>query len=241
MSTDLAPPPATVRDRHFVVVWQRPDRTFVPVGQLDVSRDGRGTTHSRFRYRPDVGGEAEFEPLLAFPDLDAVYEREGELFPFLANRVMSPRRPDFDQYVTALGLSVSEADPLEILARSGGERATDTIHLVPFPERHGDVEWRHFMVSGVRHQPGAQDRIARLEEGDALQLRAEPDNPENPAAMLLDLEHGQPVGWLPNYLLPEFHAHVEAGNTPTVYVVKANGPEVPWHVRLLCRLEFDLA
>lgn len=89
-SADLAPLPATVRARHFVVVRQRPDRTFVPIGQLDVSRDGHGTTYSRFRYRPDVASEPEFEPLLAFPDLDGVYKREGELFPFLANPSCRP-------------------------------------------------------------------------------------------------------------------------------------------------------
>lgn len=240
MSADLAPLPATVRERQFLVVWQRPDRAFVPVGQLDVRRDEGDAAHSRFRYLPGAAAEPDFQPFLAFPDLGRVYERHGELFPFFANRVMSPRRPDFEQYVTALGLTSDEADPLEILARSGGERATDTIHVVPFPERDGGVEWRHFLVSGVRHQQGAQERIARLAEGAQLELRAEPDNEKNPAAMLLDAERGQPVGWLPDYLLPEFHAHVEAGNIPAVYVVKANGPEVPWHLRLLCRLEFTL-
>ena len=241
MSADLAPLPTTVRERQFLVVWQRPDRSFVPVGQLDVHRDDPDNAHSRFRYLPTAASEVDFEPFLAFPDLNRVYERDGALFPFVANRVMSPRRPDFGQYITALGLTAYEADPLEILARSGGERATDTIHVVPFPERDGNVEWRHFLVSGIRHRPGAPERIDRLQEGDGLLLRPEPDNKKNPAAMLLDLEHGEPVGWLPDYLLPEFHGHVGAGHTAAVYVVKANGPEVPWHLRLLCRLEFALA
>jgi hypothetical protein len=241
MSADLAPLPTTVRERRFLVVWQRPDRTFVPVGQLDVRRDEQDVAHSSFRYLPRAAAETDFQPFLAFPDVDQVYERNGALFPFFANRVMSPRRPDFAQYVTALGLASDEADPLEILARSGGERATDTIHVVPFPERDGNVEWRHFLVSGVRHQPGAQERIARLAEGDQLHLRAEPDNKKNRQAMLLDVERDQPVGWLPDYLLPEFHAHLDAGHTPAVYVVKANGPEVPWHLRLLCRLEMTLS
>jgi len=241
MSADLAPLPTPVRERRFLVVWQRPDRSFVPVGQFDVRRDEHDNAHSRFQYLPTAVSEQHFEPLLAFPDLDRVYERDGALFPFFANRVMSPRRPDFGQYITALGLTAHEADPLEILARSGGERATDTIHVVPFPERDGHVEGRHFLVSGIRHRPGAQERIARLQEGDELMLRPEPDNPKNPAAMLLDVEHGEPVGWLPDYLLPEFHSHVAADHTPAVYVVKANGPEVPWHLRLLCRLQFELA
>lgn len=240
MSADLASLPSKVRDRQFLVVWQRPDRRFVPVGQLVVRRGEHGSVHSRFHYLPTAASEADFEPLLAFPDLSRVYERDGALLPFFANRVMSPRRPDFGQYITALGLTADEADPIEILARSGGDRATDAIHVVPFPERNGLLEWRHFLVSGVRHQPGAQKRIGRLQEGDELLLRSDPDNKECSAAMLLDVEPGEPVGWLPDYLISEFRGHVDAGHLPSVYVVKANGPDVPWNLRLLCRLEFEL-
>lgn len=242
MSADLAPLPVLIRERRFLVVWQRPtDRAFVPVGELDVRRDDADRTISRFRYLPDAVALDGFQPFLAFPDLNQVYERDGELFPFFANRVMSPRRPDFEQYITALGLTTAEADPLEILARSGGERATDTIHVVPFPERNGDAEWRRFLVSGVRHQPHAQEHIDALRPGDQLTLRHDRDNKVNPSAMLLDAKHGQPVGWLPDYLLEDLYQHRQDGHHVAVYVEQANGPEVPWHLRLLCRLEYHLA
>lgn len=48
---------------------------------------------------------------------------------------MSSRRPDYPQYLSALGLE--HADPVELLARTGGRRATDTIQVVPAPDpRH---------------------------------------------------------------------------------------------------------
>lgn len=237
MVTDLAAPPAAVHQRRFTVVWQGPDRRFVPIAELEVGRVDDGGFVTCFRYLPSASTAPGFAPLLAFPDLDEVYRSEGGLPPFLTNRVMSPRRPDFGHHLASLGLSLEEADPLEILARSGGSRATDTLQLVPSLERDGDVLWRHVVVSGVRHRPGVEEILASLDEGDELLLRPEPDNPRNADAMLLETSDGRAVGWYPDHLLPELHAHQERGGDAKVTVVVINGPDVPWHLRLLCRLE----
>ena len=54
---------------------------------------------------------------------------------------------------------------MEILARTGGERATDTFHVVDaFEEVDGRCEGR-FFISGIRHRdPSAVDRHRRSEE-----------------------------------------------------------------------------
>lgn len=227
------------RKRRFRVVWQHPEsRRFSAVGDLVIDHEGPQIGRCAFSYRSDARTEPDFHPFLAFPEFGHRYVREGSLFPFFANRVMSARRPDYSQYVEALGLSAELADPVEILARSGGGRATDTVHVVPepVPAPSGGTT-RHFLASGVRHLDGASDRVAGLAHGARLELRDEPDNPENPRAVLLDADGGRPVGWVPNYLLDELHKAREEGDQVLVTVEKANSPDAPAHLRLLCRMD----
>lgn len=232
-----------VATRRFLVVWQNPDtRQLVDVGDLRIDHAGADIQRCRFSYRSDARAAVGFQPFLAFPDLTGEYVREGGLFSFFENRVMSARRPDFGQYADALGLTRAQADPVEILARSAGGRATDTVHVVPEPEVAPDgTETRLFLVSGVRHTPDIDERMAQLRAGQQLQLRPEPDNPANPRAVLLDAAHGEPVGWVPNYLLDYLHKHLDAGSGVDVTVVKANGPEAPAHLRVLARMAVNPA
>lgn len=91
-------------------------------------------------------------------------------------------------------------------------------------------------VSGVRYVPGAAERVAALVPGQALALRPDPTNAFDPDAMLLDVKSGEPVGYVPGYLCSYVHTHLEAGADVRVTVVQANGPDVPRHLQLLCRL-----
>lgn len=94
-----------------------------------------------------------------------------------------------------------------------------------------------FLVSGIRHTSGADARIAHLQAGQALFLRDDTANTVDPRALLLDAASGEPVGWVPRYLLDYVHKRREDGADLRVLVEHANGPDVPWHLRLLCRLE----
>ena len=74
-----------------------------------------------------------FTPLLSFPRLDEVYT-STYLFPVFANRVMSRSRPDYSSFIEQLDLLNDDPSPMAILARSGGERVTDTFAVFPDPE-----------------------------------------------------------------------------------------------------------
>lgn len=219
--------------RAFMVVWQDPEtRSFLHVGRLEVLDE----QDFRFAYTAEGRHAVGFRPFAAFPDVDHEY-RSTQLFPFFANRVMSERRPDFPQHLSALGLTREEATPLELLARSGGRRATDAIQVVPEPVWEDGQETVPFLVSGVRYTDQADARIARLRAGQELLVRDDIENAVDPRALLLDVVTGDPVGWVPRYLLDYVHKRREERAGIHVIVEQANGPEVPSHLRLLCRLE----
>lgn len=85
--------------------------------------------------------------------------------------------------------------------------------------------------------PDAEAALAELSPGDILRLVEEPDNELDPRAVLLNTRNDTPVGWVPSYLLDMVHKFRDLDRTLEVIVVRANGPSVPWHLRLLCRLE----
>lgn len=221
--------------RRFRIVWQSfEDRQFVHVGWLIYEDKG-----FIFSYTPDAELRPDFEPFPAFPDFRETY-KSSELFPFFASRLSTTATSE--HLLSALGLNQEDATPVELLARSWGTTPHDTIQIVPEPHVLEDgSEVRPFLVSGVRHademNPGlVTKRIGALRQGDELTLRDEPDNPHNERAILIEASE-EPVGWVPDYLLDYVHKRRDDGMEPHVYVEKANGPDAPWHLRLLCLLE----
>lgn len=222
--------------RSFRVIWQNiQTRQFVHVGWLEFNG-----SEFIFKYTPDAELDPDFEPFPQFPELRGTYA-SPELFAFFADRVASTARPDYDDLVAALGLTREEATPAELLARSWGTTPHDTIQIVPEPVESGDAEVLPFLVSGVRYaKEDDPDQvttvIADLVEGQELTLRDEPENPRNDRAIVLEAD-GERVGWVPDYLLDYVHKQRGESKAVSVLVVQANGPEVSWHMRLLCQLE----
>ena len=217
--------------RRLWVTWQHPEtRTMSPVGCLTLLEDGSWS----FWYVRRALSVPGFRPFVHFPDLYKKYS-SSELFPIFANRVMSPRRPDYPQYLEALDLG-DEATPFDILARSSGERATDAIRVHPEPsvDPVSGVSTCRFLAHGVRHIDGAVERIAHLKAGDRLALDPEPDNPANPRALLLTTD-GRPVGYVPDLLLDYVHMMRDFRGVE-VRVDRVNPVHTPIALRLMCWL-----
>jgi hypothetical protein len=193
--------------------------------------DARGYCFTYLRREREREG---FRPLPGLTRaVDATF-CSSELFPIFAERVISSRRPDRAQSMSALGLPV-DAAPFEVLVRSGGQRVGDTVELLPAPHvgSNGEISVT-FLAHGVRHLPEqAQDRISRLTTGEELRLVAQPDNPKDPRAQIVTDTDAVTLGWLPAPLIPL----AEGMATRTLTVERANGPEVGFHFRLLVRLE----
>lgn len=223
------------QERSLFVSWRDPEGSIHPIGRLVRRRGANGESYS-FAYLKSAEHLDHFEPLPGLPNLHNRYD-SARLFPVFANRVMPRARPDYDLFASRLDLG-GDADPFEVLALTGGRRATDRIEMFAAPER--DVEGTScvlFFARGIRWLDEAADAVASLQVGDRLALVDDPQNTHNPRAILLRVSDGRRVGWVPDYLLDHIHElrHLN-GIDPVVIVEHVNDDTVAPHMRLLCRL-----
>lgn len=228
----------------LVVAWQHPiERKISPVGFLTYD----GSTY-RFAYIKNALRVKDFRPLLGFPNLRGSYSSD-ELFPLFAQRAMEPRRPDYQRYVERLGLA-GEPGPWEQISRSQGRRQGDTLQLLPEPTLDNGTLTSLFLVHGMRHahedlhvladrevrvtRGQVEGALRRLKAGDELLLAREPGNRHNPLALMV-VEAAVPVGWVPDLLVEDLQRLMRSAHVQ-VLVEHVNGPDAPWHMRLLVRL-----
>lgn len=209
------------------LIWKDPGtRRYHQVGQFEALSDGRYA----FGYLPAASELDGFEALLEFPGLKRIYVSQ-DLPSFLANRVMSDRRPSYGQHLGWLGLD-ADATPVEILARTGGPRETDTFHVVDaFEPVNGRCEGRFFVSGSSRKEVDL--RALKIEQ--ELQLRDEPDNPHDPRAVLLTAD-GEEIGWVPAWLVEDIHRFRASQAQIRIFVEQVN-PEAPARLAIRCRLE----
>ncbi|TFD66091.1 HIRAN domain-containing protein [Cryobacterium sp. Hh38] len=220
--------------RRLLLIWQNPaTRKFVQVGQLDHLLDGKYV----FQYLPAATTDPDFFALDEYPVLDRSYVSSA-LPVFFANRIMSSGRASYQEYLEWHGLQDAESIdvPMELLARTGGGRATDTFHVVEHPVRSTGTFSSRFFVSGLRHVDGGAERVRTLSEGANLSLRSDEENEHNPQAVVVDTDHLEPIGWVPDWLCDEVSALRSSGWQLEAIAERVN-PEAPVHVQVLCRID----
>lgn len=220
------PKDAALVTKKLHLVWKDPEtRRYHRVGQFESLQDGRYA----FAYLHGAQILHGFSPLVQYPDLSRVY-LSAELPAFFANRVMSSKRPSYDSYLAWLGLD-SEAPPVEILARTGGGRATDTFHLVDTFEAVNGRSEGVFFVSGIRYKDADWQNLIH---GQHLDLVDDADNPVNAKAILLTSD-GTELGWVPDWLVDDLQGFRSAGRHLSVAVEQVN-TDAPPHLAVQCRL-----
>ncbi len=237
MTTDSSPrvavAPVIDAKRRLFLIWQNPDtRKFIRVGMLSELVDGRYV----FQYTGGAVADG-FHPLVQFPDVSRIYVSDA-LPAFFVNRLMSKKRESYPAYLSAIGIDSSELEtPMELLARTGGPRVTDTFHLVPdfAADEDGGVVSR-FLASGVRYVDGATDALARVRPGDRLELRADTANPVNKRAQLVCAGSEEALGYVPGWLLEDLEALLVRASSHRVIAERVSPAAHP-HLRLLCRIE----
>lgn len=218
-----------VTTRLLVTVRDALTRAYRPVGFLRQL----GNDYQFSYLRREIQREA-FRPLPGLAQAANGAVSASRLFPLFSERVISARRPDRHVSLDALGLPL-DAAPMEVLARSHGQRVGDTVELLPAPEAGPSQAVAFtFLTHGVRYLEAAEEeRLSSLTRGERLHLRPEPTNEVNPRAQLVTDAEDVRLGWLPDPLI-EVLQDIEGQQ---LSVERVNGPEVGFHFRLLVRLE----
>lgn len=235
--------------RELLVLWQHPDtREIVPIGRL--SRDQQGYAYRYTRTAAAIDG---FRPL---PGLGTLEDGiRSETMPAIFRmRVMDVERPDYANYIAALGLNPTTATPWEQIVRSGGNRAGDTLQFMEVPVTSAGRARARFLTSGVRHVPdhplhlatgmitisrsAHEAALASLEPGAIVDFVRQIGNPHDSNATLITLTapSGIPLGWVPQSLTASIRELLEAGPIHA-RVLRINGPESPSHLRLVLDLD----
>lgn len=221
------------------VAWQAPGptRAWFPIGRLDASTERRDYvfryTHGALHARDRAG----FEPLIAFPEFDRRYEAD-ELFPLFKNRILEPNRKDFAEYLQWLDMDPVNADPIEILGLTGGERQTDSLEVFPKVLKLPDGTIRcRFFLHGLRHvSPAARARAEVLSEGESLQVAIEVNNPATTYAVQLQTADCHMIGWAPRYLVDDLRAALLEHSTINAKVLRINRMGAPFARRVMVEL-----
>lgn len=176
----------------LLVIWGEPDAgNRHVIGHLV-----RSAGEFRFWYEHDLSNARArgFQQLPEFPVLrrsDVPYVARY-LFALFAERIPALTRPDAAQMMKSWGVECPD-DQFEVLARSGGIRATDRLELAEYRDPDDDLSSPlEFRVAGRRYI----DDVAPLHVGDAVSLRREPDNCADPNAVIVDRD-GRRAGYVP--------------------------------------------
>lgn len=219
------------------LAWQDPSsRAWFPIGKL--TYDGNLYHFAYLQGALEAQQKADFQPLLAFPDLYQTYG-SPELFPLFANRLLRPSRPDYRDFVQWLNLPEHQDDPIALLARSGGRRTTDSFEVFPCPERDSQGQYHvHFFAHGLRYiPPESQQYIQALQIGEELQVMHDLQNPVDSRALILRTKNLHIVGFCPRYLVQDFFELVcQFPHKVKISVERINPPPTPLQYRLLCNL-----
>lgn len=230
----------------LLVLWQHPaSREIVPIGRF--THLGRLFSFSYTRAAEEVVG---FRPLPGLEDLHTRYESD-RIPAVFDQRVMSPDRPDYGEYLGTLGLDAAQATPWEQIVESGGNRAGDTLQFMQVPQVVAGRAHARFLANGMRHipegplrLPGREVAVTRqqqeeallgLRPGDQVLLEPEEGNPQDPFAVLLTTQ-GVPVGWIPRALSASVRELIEVAPRH-VTVHRVGGPNAPYHLRLALDLD----
>ena len=184
--------------KSLYLIWQEPEtQSWLPVGKLTYNSDKQVY---QFTYTKGASISPRFIPFGRMKNLHKPYFSIG-LFPLFANRLLCQSRPEYPAYLQWLNVSGKEQnDPLLLLARSGGRRATDLLEVFPYPERNGDGNYEFYFFSRElrRMSKEALEKINFISPGEQLHLVPDYQNKYDSCAIAL--QTGDLVGYYPPYL-----------------------------------------
>jgi hypothetical protein len=164
------------------------------------------------------------------------------LFPLFANRLLTKSRPEYDKYLSWMGFQQGRIDPLELLARSGGERATDSLQVYPCPEKTPEGKYEtYFFCHGMRHLRGnVPQEILKLAPGEMLLPMLDVFNPyDSQAVALRTSDPAMMIGFCPRYLARDLRDLILHSKDTFCLLVERVNVDAPIQFRLLCKVTAD--
>jgi len=229
-----------MKDRTFFLGWQD-DQThaWYPVGRLNAlgSNDRYQFSYTKGALKAEE--QSGFKPLYDFPSFETRYE-SSDLFPLFKNRIMTPNRRSFQEYLKLLDLEGMTPDPLEIVAIDGGYRATDSFQVFPKIEKESDGSFTsRFFLHGWRHvSKPAQERLNSLGPQEKLYVTIELNNPATTTAVQLQTKDYHMIGWAPRYLVHDLmYAMTNSPGEISAKVLRFNEMPAPSKQRVLIELK----
>ncbi|EPN1618686.1 HIRAN domain-containing protein [Kosakonia sacchari] len=221
------------RNDSVYVAWQAPDtHDWHVVGNLQARQSGYV-----FNYTKGALTSSKFTKFSGMNDVKETYVSE-DLFPLFKNRLLSPRRPEYPKFINWLGLDSSNAEPIEILARSGGMRSTDQLQMFKRIEIDNDGNFEHyFFAHGLSHlTSSANERVSNLQNGERLCLCLDVQNRYDQEAVLIRADRpAENVGFCPRYFARDIKMMLLDNSSSIELTVERISADAPHNYRLLCK------
>jgi hypothetical protein len=227
-------------NKRLFVAWREGDDSngrWGPVGRLDQTEAGY-----QFVYTQGARTLAGFPRFSGMDTLEEVYESRN-LFPVFANRLLAPSRPEYEAFLLWGGFDPrNPPDPVAVLSITAGRRATDAFELFPCPCPQNGRYVNNFFLHGVRWMPaGAQERIARLNEGESLGLLLDVCNRYDPNAVAVrtcDRTDRFMIGYVPRYQAGDIRELCSMCDAECITLtVRRVNCDAPLQQRVLCHME----
>lgn len=220
------------------VAWQAPDtQNWHVVGNLQEHNSGYV-----FKYTKGALKSAKFTKFSGMNDLRETYVSK-ELFPLFKNRLLSPKRPEYPQFIKWLGLKDEDVNPIDILARSGGLRSTDQLQIFKRIDVNSSGEFEHlFFLHGLNHLNSmANNRVSELKPGQVLYLCLDSQNDQDSDAVFARADKpAEIVGYSPRYLTYDLKKMLSDDPRSVTLTVEKISKDAPHNYRLLCKLSGTL-
>lgn len=205
---------------YLYLIWKsEKNRKQYIIGQLFKN------TNYEFRYYDEVNEAKEqgFIPLVAFPQLDVVYNSDV-LFPVFESRLPDKKRKDIESILQKYGLQ--EYEPYQLLKRSGARLPIDSMYFVePISDLNKPLK-RNFHLAGPRHYIGCNgtecNKSLDVVVGEKVILELDPENQADKNAIKVFNEKKQMLGFIPRYYSRSLSEIIQAGRTVTCHVTNVD-------------------
>lgn len=188
------------KNRFLYLIWKDPKtRRNFTVGKLSYD------TVFRFQYCEEYQ-QAQSK---GWTGLDAFPIEKGEqktfendtLFPAFASRLPDPKRRDIEKILQKY--SLNEYDSFQLLQRSGARLPIDTYEFINPIFQDDEVIEQEFFIMGTRHVAQCKGTNCSMrphvEKNEQLKLMPNPENTEDPEAIMVETMTEEKIGFVPRY------------------------------------------